>query len=314
MRTGLRWELEEGKLYVVDIKGLINDSEPLHDPHLRGIYDSDGNFVSDTSDGNGGYRLNSQLYFSPSATGTYYIAVTGLNGDGTYVVEVTESEVEDDYAASVDTTGTVEVDGFATGEIDYKRDKDWFAVEFEEDRTYYIDFRPSDTGARALNDAYARGVYDADGDLIAGTFWDDRDGYKSWSIFTAESAGTHYIEAVGADYQTGAYELNVKAGVDVKVGESTKGTIETAGARDMFVVELEAGKTYQFDMEADATSGGGSVNGVPYLRGIYRSDGTRVPDSDDDVINFFTKSQVWFTPEAAGTYFVLASNRGSGNR
>ena len=302
-------ELEEGKLYVVDIKGLINNSEPLHDPYLRGIYDSDGNFISDTSDNNGGYRLNSQLYFSPSATGTYYIAATGLGGDGTYVVEVTETEVEDDYAASVDTTGTVEVDGFATGEIDYKRDKDWFAVEFEEGRTYFIDFRPSDTGTRALNYAYAKGVYDANGDLIARNALNDGNGHASWSIFTAESAGTHYIEATGAKYQTGAYELNVTAGEDIKVGESTTGTIETAAARDLFVVELEAGKTYQFDMEVAGTGGGGSVSGWPYISRIYKSDGKGVPGTHDGIPYSSAKSQVWFTPEEAGTYIVMASNR-----
>ena len=39
------------------------------------------------------------------------------------------TEVEDDFTAGTDTEGSVDVDGSATGEIDYAGDRDWFAVE-----------------------------------------------------------------------------------------------------------------------------------------------------------------------------------------
>lgn len=58
------------------------------------------------------------------------------------------------------------------------------------------------------------------------------------------------------------------------MGGSATGGIETAGDRDWFAVELEAGTTYRFDLDG-SPSGDGSLHD-PYLRGIYDAAGALI--------------------------------------
>ena len=83
------------------------------------------------------------------------------------------------YLAGTGTTGTVAVDGSATGEIEHPNDQDWFAVTLEAGKPYQIDLEGSRTNAGTLRSPYLRGVYDADGNLIGGTT--DDDGGVSWN-------------------------------------------------------------------------------------------------------------------------------------
>ena len=75
----------------------------------------------------------------------------------------------DDFRANARTTGTVEVGGTATGEIEKRKDIDWFAVELVAGRTYVIDMEGSPSGGGTLEDAMLRGLYDARGQGITGT-------------------------------------------------------------------------------------------------------------------------------------------------
>ena len=54
----------------------------------------------------------------------------------------------------------------------------------------------------------------------------------------------------------------------------------SADGQDLFVVEVEAGTTYRFDLEGRDT-GSGSLRD-PVLRGIFDSSGTRIDDTWDD--------------------------------
>ena len=116
----------------------------------------------------------------------------------------------DDYSADIHTGGSVAVGGSATGEIETARDFDWFAVELVAGRTYVIDVEGDDTGAGTLRNTVLRGLYDADGDLIADTR--DKDGgigKNAQLTFTATETETHYIEARGKRSQTGTYTVEV---------------------------------------------------------------------------------------------------------
>ena len=57
----------------------------------------------------------------------------------------------------------------------------------------------------------------------------------------------------------------------VAVGDSVTGNIDTSGDRDWFAVELEAGRTYRFDLKGSHT-GDGTLSD-PSLHGIYDEDG-----------------------------------------
>ena len=118
--------------------------------------------------------------------------------------------MSDDHSADIHTTGTIEVGGTATGEIEEKRDKDWFAVELVGGRTYVVHVEGSPTGAGTLANTVLRGIYDSDGAFIAGTRNNNGgEGANALKIFTPTENGTYYIGAKGRYQETGTYTVSV---------------------------------------------------------------------------------------------------------
>ena len=98
-----------------------------------------------------------------------------------------------------------------TGDIEFRGDRDWFAVTLEAGKTYRIDLEGSPTGDGTLSDPYLRGVHDADGVRIAGTKNDDGGtGFNSRLLFTAGDAGTYYVAAGAYADRVGTYTLSVE--------------------------------------------------------------------------------------------------------
>ena len=319
--------LEAGKTYRIDLEGAWTGDGTLEDPYLRGVYDSDGALIDGTTNNNAGGTAagyNSRIFLTPDDAGTYYVAAgASSGGTGTYALSVTEVP-SDDFAAGTGTTGTVAVGESTTGDIETPHDRDWFAVTLEAGKTYRIDLEGSRTGDGTLEDPYLRGIYDTDGDLIAGTT-NDSGGtdLNSRVVFTAQDAGTYYVAAGafsdGSGYTlTGTYTLSVTdissddddftsgtgTSGTVTVGGSTTGDIEFADDRDWFAVTLEAGKTYRIDLEGSPTRDGTLRD--PYLRGVYDSDGSFIDGTRDDDSGVGRNSRVFFAAEDAGTYYIAA--------
>ena len=93
------------------------------------------------------------------------------------------------------------------------------------------------------------------------------------------------------------------------VGGSATGDIDPPGDRDWFAVDLEAGKTYRFDLEGSWTDGGTLRN--PYLRGIYDANGDRIDGTTNDDGGWGRNSRVYFTPDEDATYYVSAGAYGN---
>ena len=164
-------ELVAGQPYTIDLRGSPTGDGTLSDPYLRGVYDSNGFYISYTADNDGGHDNNSQLVFTPTRSGTHYIAAGASSGSqGTYELEVTHTTIDDDFPATVDTTGTVEVGGSATGEVEYESDRDWFAVELEAGKAYQIDVSGAISGGGSLSAGRLHGVYNADGNRLHGVY------------------------------------------------------------------------------------------------------------------------------------------------
>ena len=97
---------------------------------------------------------------------------------------------------------------------------------------------------------------------------------------------------------------------EVDVGGSVTGRINSAGDHDWFAVVLEAGKTYQIDLEGADTGDGTLLD--PNLLNIRDSSGNEIADTgnnDIDPEEDLYNSQAFFTPTAAGTYYLVASSR-----
>ena len=88
----------------------------------------------------------------------------------------------------------------------------------------------------------------------------------------------------------------------VAIGESATGEIGRPGDWDAFRVELDSGVTYQIDVKGDATADGTLID--PYLRRLKDADGNNVPGTSNDNANDMLNSQLLFTPEQSGSYYI----------
>ena len=322
--------LDAGTRYQIDLKGSRTGDGTLEDPYLRGVYNSNGNLIGGTTNDDGGRGYNSRLTFTPTADGTHYVAAaarqtSGSSDTGTYTLSVTD--LTDDYSATTGTTGEVDVGNSVRGEIDYRGDRDWFEVTLTAGTTYEIYLEGSPTGQGTLRDPYLRGVYDRNGNRIAGTTDDDGGvDLNSEVEFTAQYSGSHYVAAGGHSGSKGTYTLTVLEGAvsvpdpddytagrgtngAVEVGGSATGEIETGGDRDWFAVEFDANKTYRIDLKGSRTGDGTLTD--PFLRGVYDENGVRIAGTGNNNGGTGRNSQVEFTADGAGTYYVAAGSNGN---
>ena len=315
--------LEADKIYQFDLKRAGSPSASLDDPYLRGIYDSDGELIADTGNDNYEGLVDSRVYFTATEDATYYAAAGGSGSEtGRYRLSVEEFE-DDDYTADTDTTGTVSVGGNKSGLIESAGDRDWFAVTLEAGKTYRIDLQGVSAGF-TIADPYLEGVYDSNGDLIAGTTNDniglgDTD-FDSRVYFTAASDATYYVSAGGAaPTDRGIYRLSVRDTGDdyladtrttgaVTVGGSATGKIESAGDQDWFAVTLEADTNYGIELRPYSSD----PLADPYLRGVYDSNGDLIAGTTDDNSGLgILDSQVYFTANRDGIHYVAAGGQGN---
>ena len=208
--------LEAGRTYLFYLDGVVGSYAgstgfgTLEDPYLRGIYDAESNLIPGTTNTNSDF-FSAGTKFTATASATHYVSVSagdrdGGLGTGTYRLAV--RDVTDDYTAGTDTAGVVAVGGMVEGEIEEVSDRDWFKVALEAGKTYHIDLDGLDSGSGTLWNPYLHGVYDADGDLIAGTT-DNNGGwgwYNSRVTFTATESATHYVSAgTGDSFNSGGF-------------------------------------------------------------------------------------------------------------
>ena len=321
-------ELEAGTEYRFDLDGRTSATLSLTDPKIYGIHDANGDLIPGTGDDESGWYHDARLLFTPSTTGTYYVAAGA--GDllwmawaslGAYKLTVT---VFTDLAAGTGTVGEVAVGATIDGELEFGGDRDWFAVEFEAGTTYWIDLFGEDTRPYTTYDTYLYGVYDSDGTLIPGTKNDDvygrplefGDSRDARVIFTPSESGTYYISAGSRFDLPGTYGLSVTVYADdfsadtattgaVTVGGSVTGAIETGHDCDWFAVTLIPGITYRIDLEGADTDSGTLTD--PYLHEARDSNGRIIFWTFDDDSGVGQNSQVTFTPNSPnGTTYYLA--------
>ena len=316
-------EMVAGVRYRIDIMGSDTGSGTLSDPYFLGLYDSEGSRVG-WGRNDGGEGRNSRAFYTPDENGTYYIAAgAGAYRTGTYTVSV---GLGDDYSDGTDTTGEVAVGGTAEGEIEMRRDRDWFAVTLAAGEEYRIDLKGDSTGDGTLEDPFLFGVHDSNGSRIDGTMSDNSgEALNARVLFRPTESGTYYIAAGGYGTETGTYTLAVEATgappraddhpADTETtatiavgGTAAAGVIENGGDRDWFAVELEAGTRYRINMLG--LYGGDGTLEDPKLYGIFDSDGERVANSALDDGDAARNNRKYFTPETTGTYYVEAGGAG----
>ena len=198
----------------------------------------------------------------------------------------------DDYTADTGTTGTVEVGGSATGELESGGDRDWFAVELVAGRTYTIDLRGSGTNDGTLGDPYLRGIHDADGNLVSGTANDDGGaGFNSRVTFTAGESGTYYIAAGAYGSGQGTYVVEVT---------DTAADGAPDGARDLGDITDLAGPRFP---DASLDGGGDRIDYFRFTLSEAKTVGLglRQQDADADLFLEDAEGNVLASSTADGT-------------
>ena len=286
------------------------------------------------ADDDSGVGENARLIYTPTASGTYYVASSDIEGfvGGTYTLSVIllgangVSEADTDFPATTATTGRVDVGASVTGNLATGGDTDWFAVEPEAATTYQFDLQGSHTGRGSLEDPVLRLFHDSRDDHLA--FNDDIDldpdnpNPDSRITFTPFATGTHYLDVSDSgDNSTGTYTLSAtevetrtsEGDTDlpadrtttgrVEVGDSATGAIDPIADEDWFGVFLMEGRTYQIDMEGLQDSRGTLES--PFLNNIYEADGNRISKADyDDISSDNSSSRVTFVPTETSIYYL----------
>lgn len=155
-------------------------------------------------DDSGPLPLDSQLYFTPSGSGEYFLAAFDY-AEATGAYSIGAVSVADDYLGSTATSGRVTVgSGIASGRVDAPSDVDMFAVTLSAGKEYSFELQVADSAG--LDDPYLS-LVDAQGNLLAS---DDDSGIDLDSLltYTAPSSGTYYLAAMDYDTGTGGYQLS----------------------------------------------------------------------------------------------------------
>ena len=345
-------DLEANQSVIIRLTGYIHETWSymggIQTPDIKGIYNSDGNLLSDT--GASGWR-EARLLFKATDAGTYYVAAGSgsPNKTGKYTLAMSPGPTDDDYTGDTSTTGEVAVGGSVQGNIEWEDDSDWFAAEL----TAGVRYEFSLTGAEDSPEYPVFGQYirDSQGNPYVG--WrigtDSEvgpDNTINHGFFTPEISGTYYIPVTGGSYDSFwhgnrtlhyywdealAYTLTVTeaeeqppaddysadtttTGEVAVDGDPVSGEIGTGNDVDWFAVDLVAGKTYVF-IQRDSLRSDDNTLRSPSIVGVYDSDGNAIADTAS---SYASKSvhgaRVTYEATETGIYYIAASSERWGTR
>ena len=316
-----RITLIAGQSYIFNL-----DRGTLSDPTLV-LRDQNGVDIVGNDDIVTNVNLNSQIRFTATVSGTYFLDAFSSDGaaTGTYTIRAaidpSPPASTDDYGAQAGSpnVGSVTVGGTTTGNLETVNDRDWFAITLVAGTSYT--FRQEGI---SLADPFLR-LRDGNGVLITGN--DDFGGNLNSQItYTAATTGVYYLEAntadVGQPTGTGTYRITAavngspppaptddfgsQAGAgnlgSVAVGSSSTGLINYGGDHDWFAITLSAGSIYRIRQEA------GTLADPRFS--LRNSIGVVLTGDDDS--GGGQNAQVDFTATTSGTYYIDA-NSADGN-
>ncbi len=300
----LRVNLTAGRIYAFDLMGVASGGGTLADPGLS-LMDGAGYYLAFDADSGAG--TDARLIYSPLGNATLYLAAFGSGSTGSYTLVATDIGA-DDYPGSSATTGTLNVGGTVSGNIQYSGDVDWVAITLTAGRNYVFDMKGVDAGVGTLSNP---SLYLLDG---AGNYLTSGSSgvvtYASVS-YSPPANGTYFLSAQGAS--TGTYTLTAAdiGGDDYAGGIDTTGTLVVGGAalgaheipndRDWFRIELTAGEIYAFDLKG-AASGGGTLSD-PRLALL---DGATTSIADTGYNGVGSDARLIYSPSRNGTFYLSA--------
>jgi hypothetical protein len=213
-------------------------------------------------------KIDSKVSFLAEET-SYYIQVDSYKNSGDYTLKVSEDTTQDDFGSSVQNVqyfSTIDAndanphDGIITGSIELSGDKDWFAVDLDENNLYKFHVSGD-------NQFMKISMIDTNGDLVTNN-WNEIFADSSLSTkgfyFSPEETTTYFLEATNfsrnANYTITTTEIagdsnNDNFGgatlLDISSGLASIDGALTYKDHDWHKVYLESGEVYEITTESD---------------------------------------------------------------
>ena len=332
--------LEANKSYQIDMKGEGGDGGTLEDPNLRNIRSADGTQITGTGNDDADDEndiLDSQITFTPTTAGTYYLVATTADDIGTYKLSVREVPCtlnEGDIWCGVVDVGEVKssadvlsghgfigVTNRETGGLAGSPDDTMFSVGDNEYTIQGIYVGAGTNNEGALYFFLTADLSDHDKEILVLTFegvatprpLDDASklsatGLYNWSTDLDWSSTTEVTVRLQTpdDCPDGTTTT-----CEVEVGGSATGNIELDNDVDWFKVVVDAGTRYQVDLEGADTGRGTLVD--PSIAYIANSVGDVVADTGGTDSGVGKNDRMIFTATADAVYYaaVLSDEHGT---
>ena len=189
-----RFTATGGVVYQIDvILGTLENSEVI-------LFGSNGWDLAYNDDH--GDSLASRIVWEAPDSGDYYVHVeaSGLGGTGSYTLNISLSDTQDDHGNDTDSATPIAVGADIQGAIEYENDVDYFRFTAEADRLYQIDAVPG----TLVDSAFT--LFDSAGHILMRQ-------QSSSSTWTAPNSGNYYVRVSKGPWSdrddTGTYTLTV---------------------------------------------------------------------------------------------------------
>lgn len=254
-----------GVTYRVLVGNDMRDIEPqLTSKTGIAVVASDGRYVATraaTFDDNG--TQVRMLEYTPTISGTYHVEVfSGLNGGGTYHVRAVTIPA-DDHGDTPGSATVIAPDAPRTGQVRSATDLDVFKLAMTAGQTYVVEVAAQNATGGATLALSGAGVA-----VVSSSF--SAAGLAAYQVLTATASGDYYFTlANGAQAGASDYTIKVRTPADdhgpgpyakstLAVGSKVSGKLDYAGDADAFLLKLEAGVRYAFQLRGQG-SGEGSL-------------------------------------------------------
>ncbi len=242
--------MTSGLSYGFELRGASTDLLVGSDLQLR---DAAGNVLETSTTFSG---TANDLYFNPTANGTYFLSVNDANSDvGGYSVRFVAT---DTIQNNITTTSALARNSVVSSRLDVDGDSDWFRITMTAGESYGFQVLSATADPLQWGDLQLR---DAQGNVISSM--------TSFSAssnalgFTAITTGTYYISVNDAQSDAGNYTLrnigldtvraNVNTTSTLADGTRIVGRIDMLDDSDWHRMEAQQGQTYTFTLSGDGT-------------------------------------------------------------
>ncbi|MCG5240166.1 PPC domain-containing protein [Azospirillum doebereinerae] len=289
-------------------------------PWLR-LYDMEGQRVPTGSYQPSVLTFGSTPQVTVETTGVYYLEYDSTpssgpgkaNGLGPYTVRAervaTNLDFSDDYGNSAGTAGRTTMNSTITGSIEKKGDEDYIAILLQQGRNYTFDVTPTSS------DFYF--MLRSSFDQLAWLGLPEKSNGHLIYNYTAGTTSTFYMDVTS--YDIGSYAIratdngmvddiagNAGTTASLAIGGSAKGHIDyrplSGGDEDSdwFAVSLQAGKSYDFDLQREGAGAGLLLKDA---QGKTVSGTTTL-----DFLNYTTgQDSLRYRPTQSGTYYLTVN-------